>query len=175
MEPPEFLTSEAATPGPPPPARRRRPPPRPGVGDEYPAPPGPGIWALGGRLGWVAGLVLALSSFMGWYSGGAEEGPSVAVLGWNTGTLGKLVFFVGLAVVCLAVLRALGVEPPRSLPHSLLVVALGTLGTVFVLVRVVSIPDALAGTGDRAVGLWVALIAALAVLVAGLLQAEEEL
>jgi len=126
-------------------------------------------------MSWVAGLVLALSSFMGWYSGGAEEGPSISVLGWNTGTLGKLVFFVGLAVVCLALLRALGVEPPRSLPESLLVVALGTLGTVFVLIRVISIPDSLAGTGDRTVGLWVALIAALAVIVCGLLRAGEEL
>ncbi len=126
-------------------------------------------------MSWVAGLVLALSPFMGWYSGGAEEGPAVAVLGWNSGVPGKLVFFAGLAVVSLALLRALGVELPRGLPESLLVVGLGTLATVLVLVRIISIPDSLVGTGDRAVGLWVALAAALAVIACGLLRAGEEL
>jgi hypothetical protein len=128
-----------------------------------------------GRASWVAGLALALSSFMGWYAGAAEEGPRVAVLGWNTGTPGKLVFFAGVAVICLALLRGLGVEPPRLLPESLLVVSLGTLSTALVLFRVISIPDSLVGTGDRAAGLWVALVSALAVIVCGLLRAGEEL
>ena len=91
-----------------------------------------GVVGLGDGLGIVAGLVLAVSSFTGWYSG-EGEGVTISVLGWNTGILGKLVLFVGLAVVLVLVLRELGIEPPAALPQSLLTVALGALGTIFVL------------------------------------------
>ena len=57
-----------------------------------------GLWAAGERITWVAGLVLALSSFMDWYAG-SGVGVKLAVIGWHTGVLGKLVFFVGLAVL----------------------------------------------------------------------------
>jgi hypothetical protein len=112
---------------------------------------------------------------MGWYSGTSAEGPTISVLGWNTGTLGKLVFAIGLAVIVLAILRELGVEMPRSFPECLIVVVLGTMATVFVLIRVISIPDEFAGTANRAVGLWVALASAAALVVIGLARAREEL
>jgi hypothetical protein len=127
------------------------------------------------QASWVAGLCLALSAFMGWYSGTASEGPTISVLGWNTGTVGKLVFVLGVAVVVLAARRAAGVELPRSLPESVLLVVLGTAATVLVLIRVVSIPDEYAGTTNRAVGLWVGLASAVIVIVAGLVRAGEEL
>jgi hypothetical protein len=136
---------------------------------------GTGVFAAGHRIGWIAGLVLALSSFMSWYSGRSLEGPTLAVVGWHTGAVGKLVFFVGLAVLVLAVLREAGVELPPAVPESLVVIALGALGTILVLVRVISIPDTFAGTSGRAIGIWIALAAALAVIVAGLLRAGEEL
>jgi hypothetical protein len=141
---------------------------------ETPTPP-PARWVFAARTSWVAGLVLAMSSFMGWYSGSSTEGPIISVLGWNTGTLGKLVFVVGVGVVALALLRELGVEMPSNLPESMIVVALGTTGAVLVLIRVISIPDEFAGTANRAVGLWVALIASAAVIVSGLVRAGEEL
>ena len=132
---------------------------------------------FGSRLGWIAGLVLALSSFMGWYSGSAAEGqgPPLAVLGWHTGTLGKLVFFIGLAVVLLAVAEEVGVELPPSIPASLVVASLGTLATIFVLVRLISIPDTFAGTASRGVGIWISLVAGLLVILGGLVRAAEEL
>lgn len=132
-------------------------------------------WVVAARTSWVAGLVLAMSSFMGWYSGSSAEGPIISVLGWNTGTLGKLVFVIGVAIVALALLRELGVEMPSNLPESMIVVALGTTGAVLVLIRVISIPDEFAGTANRGVGLWVALIASAAVIVSGLVRAGEEL
>ena len=55
----------------------------------------------------LAGFVLMLSTFMGWYAG-SDEGPTIAVIGWHTGAIGKLVFLLGLAVVVLVVLRELG-------------------------------------------------------------------
>jgi hypothetical protein len=134
-----------------------------------------GITALGAQVTWVTGPVLAVSSFTGWYSGQSVEGPTLSVTGWNTGTLGKLVFLIGVAVVCLAVLRRFGLEFPSAVPESLIVIALGALGTVFVLIRLISIPASVAGTSGRSVGIWISLAAAVGVIAAGLLQAAEEL
>jgi hypothetical protein len=130
---------------------------------------------VAGRVAWVAGLALTLSAFMGWYSGTSVEGPVLSVLGWNTGTIGKLVFVLGLAVILLALRGQVGVELPRSLPESVILIVLGTTATTLVLIRVISIPDQLAGTSNRGVGLWVALASAITVLVAGFLRATEEL
>ena len=132
-----------------------------------------GLLGLGDRLGLVAGVVLAVSAFTGWYTG-SGEGATIAVLGWDTGILGKLVLVVGLLVVLVAILRELGIELPAALPESLVTIALGALATIFVLIRVISIPDDFFFAG-RGVGLWIALVAAIAVAVAGLLQASEEL
>lgn len=123
----------------------------------------------------TAGLVLAVSSFTSWYSGDSAEGPTISVTGWNSGTPGKLVCLIGLAVVTLAVARGVGVEFPRGAPPALLVLALGALATVFVLIRAISIPPELVGTGHRSIGIWISLAAAVAVIVSGLFQAREEL
>lgn len=133
----------------------------------------PGLYGLGDGLGLVAGIVLAVSAFTGWYTG-EGQGVTISVLGWHTGVLGKLVLFVGLAAVLMVVLRELGIEPPAALPQSLVTVALGALGTIFVLVRLISIPDDFF-FAQRGVGIWISLVAAIAVIVAGLLQASEEL
>lgn len=132
-----------------------------------------GPFGLGDGLALVAGVVLAVSSFTGWYTG-EGEGVTISVLAWNTGVLGKLVLFVGLAVVLVLVLRELGVEPPAAVPQSLLTVTLGALATIFVLVRAISIPDEFFFAG-RGIGLWISLLASVALIGAGLLQASEEL
>jgi hypothetical protein len=143
--------------------------------DAFVRPAGGGFWALGGRLTWVAGLVLALSSFTDWYAGPDTAGPPLAVIGWHTGTLGKLIFFVGLAVLALVAAREAGFELPPAVPESLVVIALGSLATIFVLIRLISIPDSLQPTAGRGIGIWISLLASLAVIVAGLLRASEEL
>jgi hypothetical protein len=146
-------------------------------GDEPPgrAPAyGQGFWGLGERMTWVSGLVLAISSFTGWYSG-SGDGLTLSVIGWNTGALGKLVFFVGLAVLALVALREAGIDLPATVPESLVVLALGSLATIFVLIRLISIPDRFLPASGRSIGIWISLLAALAVIVAGLLRAGEEL
>src|SRR5215475_2395243 len=112
MEPPDFFDIEAPATTPADPGADRR--------ELSPS----GVLAMGDQVTWVAGLVLALSSFMGWYAG-SGVGIKLAVIGWHTGTLGKLVFFIGLAVVLLVVLRELGFELPPSIPESLVILALG--------------------------------------------------
>src|SRR5262245_34244641 len=145
-----------------------------------PAPPPPtrpgvdGIWGSGDRIVWLSALILSLSAFMGWYSG-EGVGVTLSVIGWNTGTLGKLVFFIGLATLAIVVLRESGIELPASVPESLVILALGALAPVFVLIRVISIPDDVLPADGRGIGIWISLLAAVGVIVGGLLRAVEEL
>jgi hypothetical protein len=138
---------------------------RPGVG---------GLWAAGERITWVAGLVLALSSFMGWYAG-SGVGVKLAVIGWHSGVLGKLVFFLGLAVLVIVALREFGFELPPSVPESLVMLGIGALAAVFVLIRIISIPDSVLPADGRGIGIWISLVASLGVILGGILRAAEEL
>jgi len=128
---------------------------------------------LGGRLTFLFGLLLTLSALTGWYTG-EGEGTTVSVIGWHTGTIGKIVLFLGLAAVLLVVVRELGVALPAAVPESLVTIALGALATILVLVRLVSIPDTFF-FAHRGIGIWISLACALGIIAAGLLEASEEL
>jgi hypothetical protein len=145
----------------------------PGRGDLIPA-RAEGIWGLGERVTWVSALVLAVSAFTGWYVG-EGEGPSLSVIGWHTGVVGQLVFFIGLAVLALVGLREAGIDLPAGVPESLVVIFLGSAATILVLIRVIDIPEEFLPARGRGVGLWIALAASLGVILAGLLEAAEEL
>ena len=127
----------------------------------------------GEGLAWLGGLVLALSTFMSWYTFDADVGFTVSITGWHTGLLGKLVFFVGLAVLAFLALRASGVELPPSVPGGMVIAGFGLVATIFVLVRVISIPDDFSPAG-RSIGLWISLLAGLLLIAAGLLRSAEE-
>jgi hypothetical protein len=161
VETPDFFELDPPDPGAPPPAG-------------YARTAAGGLWAAGDRITWIAGLVLALSSFMDWYAG-SGVGVKLAVIGWHSGVLGKLVFFIGLAVLALVALRESGLELPPNVPESLLVLALGALAAIFVLIRLISIPDAVLPADGRGIGIWISLLAALGVILGGLLRAAEEL
>ncbi len=132
------------------------------------------ISGLGQMLTWVSGLVLAISAFTDWYVG-SGPGPTTSVIGWHTGPLGKLVFFIALAVLALVILREAGIELPATVPESLVVIALGALSTIFVLIRLLSVPDEFFGWRGRGIGIFISLVASLLVIAAGLLRAGEEL
>jgi hypothetical protein len=161
VETPDFFELELPAPGTP-------------AGGEHVRPAPGGMWALGDRVAWVSGLVLALSSFTDWYAG-SGVGVKLAVIGWHTGVLGKLVFFLGLAVLALVALREAGFELSTSVPESLLVIALGAVATVFVLIRIISIPDSVLPADGRGIGIWISLAAAVGVVAGGVLRAAEEL
>jgi hypothetical protein len=161
VETPDFFDVDAPEPSAPAPTSAPRPAPG-------------GIWAAGERIIWVSALVLALSSFMGWYAG-SGVGVKLAVIGWHSGVLGKLVFFIGLAVLALVALRESGFELPPTVPDSLLVLGLGALALIFVLIRLISIPDSVLPADGRGIGIYISLIAALGVVFGGLLRAAEEL
>jgi hypothetical protein len=134
------------------------------------------FWTVGELATLISGLVLSISAFTDWYAGSESGGAfTLSVIGWHTGALGKLVFFVGLAVLALFALREAGIELPATVPESLIVIALGSLATIFVLIRLISIPDTFLPASGRGIGIWISLLAALAVIVAGLVRASEEL
>jgi hypothetical protein len=134
--------------------------------------------AYAGTLTWLSGLLLSLSTFMSWYSGRATDsggyGLVLSVIGWHTGILGQIVFFLGLIVLALVVMEWAGVTLPASLPASLVVIGVGVLATVLVLVRVIWVPSELLPANGRGIGIWIALLAAVSVIVSGLLAAAEE-
>jgi hypothetical protein len=131
------------------------------------------VWSAGERLTWLSGLVLALSTLMGWYVGVGEE-PTIAVIGWHTGAIAKIVLVIGLAVIALHLLQQAGIDLPATVPVSLIVIVLGSLATILVLIRVITIPEEFQ-PASRGIGLWISLVAALLVIAAGLLRASEEL
>jgi hypothetical protein len=132
-----------------------------------------GLHAQSGRLIFLFGLLLAVSAFTGWYRG-EGEGTTVSVLGWDSGTIGKVVFFLGLLAVLVVVLREVGVDMPAALPESLVAIAIGSTATILVLVRLISIPDTFFFAG-RGIGIWISLACAIGIILAGLLEASEEL
>lgn len=132
------------------------------------------ISGLGQMLTWVSGLTLAISAFTDWYVG-SGPGPTTSVIGWHTGALGKLVLVIGLAVLALVIVREAGIELPATVPESLVIIALGALSTIFVLIRLISVPDEFFGWRGRGIGIFISLIASLLVIAAGLLRAGEEL
>jgi hypothetical protein len=129
--------------------------------------------APGEALAWLGAIVFTLSAFMGWYTG-LVDGLRVSVVGWDTGLLGKLVVVIGLLVIVVLALRIAGVELPPSIPSGLLIAGLGALGTIFVLVRLLQIPDDYSDF-SRAFGIWVSLLSAILLIAAGLLKAADEL
>jgi hypothetical protein len=149
-------------------------PRQPAPPDRYPRPAVGGIWSAGDRIIWVSGLVLCISAFTDWYAG-SGVGVTLAVIAWHTGVLGKLIFFIGLAVLALAALREAGFELPPAIPESLLVLALGALALIFVLIRLISIPESMLPADSRGIGIFISLFAALGIVLGGLLRAAEEL
>ena len=111
---------------------------------------------------------------MGWYSISGDLRGSLSVLGWNTGTIGKLVFAVGVIVLLLLALRAFGVELPPSVPDGIVIAALGLLATILILIRLIDVPETFQPMVGRGIGIWLSLLAALLLIVAGLLKSVED-
>jgi len=136
--------------------------------------PGAGeLSGMGSRLTFLFGILLAMSALTGWYSG-EGNGTTVSVIGWHTGTVGKVVLFLGLAAVVLVVLREAGVSLPASVPESLVAIGIGSVATILVLVRIISIPDSFF-FASRGIGIWISLACAIGIILAGLLEASDEL
>ena len=112
------------------------------------------------RSTWIAGggaVVLLISTFFAWWKVSAL-GFSVNASGWDTGGLGKLVFFVALIAIALVVIDHMKVDVSQMpIPVPLALLGAGALSVLLVVIRYIDTPDGV----DRAWGIYVAFIAAL--------------
>ena len=70
-------------------------------------------------------------------------------------------------------LHQAGIVLPATVPESLVVIVLGSSATILVLIRLISIPEEFQ-PASRGIGIWISLIAGLAVIAAGFVKASEE-
>jgi hypothetical protein len=133
-----------------------------------------GLRSLGELLAWLGAIVLTLGPFMAWYTISGDLRGTLSVTGWNTGTVGKLVFLAGFAVLVLLSLRAAGVELPPQVPGGLVIAVVAAFATVLVIIRLIDTPERFEPAVGRAIGIWISLLAALLLIVAGLLKSADE-
>jgi hypothetical protein len=139
---------------------------------------------LGELIAGGSGLVLIISLFLNWYSVSAKNAfvdISQGVSGWDALSLIDLLcLVVGGLAIAVAVGRAANMIP-RQLPASpgfILLVA-GGIALLFVLFRLISIPDGGAGNlpgvdVGRSIGVFLAFLAAAGVTLGGWLTWNEE-
>jgi hypothetical protein len=124
------------------------------------------------RSTWIAGggaVVLLISTFLSWWKVSAL-GFSVNASGWDTGALGKLVFFVALIAIALVVVDHMKVDVSQlPVPVPLALLGAGVLSVLLVLLRFIDTPDHV----DWAWGLYLALIASLVLTYGGWLKLQE--
>ncbi|MDX6537546.1 MAG: hypothetical protein QOD37_1887 [Gaiellales bacterium] len=125
------------------------------------------------RSTWLTGggaVVLLISTFFSW--GKVSLGPiTLNVSGWDTGALGKLVFFAALIAIILVVIDYMKVDVSQMpIPVSLALVGAAAAGLLFVILRFLFMPDGL----SRAWGLYLAIIAAAVLAYGAWLKLQED-
>jgi hypothetical protein len=133
-----------------------------------------------------AAVVLFISLFLDWYTVSVEGfgnlgGSSAGGSAWDALDIGSIfLLLVILAVIAIVVLRALGNEPGGlPVPLSTIVLGLGALATLYILFRLlvspVDVPDAFDDAVDvgRGIGIFLGLLAAIAIAAGGFLSARE--
>ena len=97
------------------------------------------------RSTWIAGggaVVLLISTFFSWGRYDLPLGISVNVSGWDTGALGKLVFFVALIAIVLVVIDHMKVDVSQlPVPVSLALIGAAGLAVLLVVIRFIDMPD----------------------------------
>lgn len=113
----------------------------------------------------VGAALLAVSTFLPWYRG--PLGVEVSASGWATGSLGPVVFFLGLASLAIIVLRRAGVALSLPTEESLVHEGFGYAAVLAVLVKArfrPGLPPELGGIRmGVGWGIWLAVVAGIAV------------
>ena len=128
----------------------------------------------------VSAIVLLIFSFFKWYSVdfGTDDldipgvPTSASANGWDV-TLGWLAVIIGLVMLAQILASKLGgMDMPDlgSVTWGQVHLALGGLAFVFVLIKLIDVPDGV----DRKIGLFVSLVAAAGLAVGGYLKFQEE-
>lgn len=127
---------------------------------------------------WVTGigaLILFISIFLSWYS---YEG--IGGSGWDATKLTIIPLLCSLAAIAIVVLRIVDVDMSAiPVPMAFIVIGLGGLSTLIVLIRLLIKPSIGVGpvkfTPGLSYGIFISLLAAIAVLVGGILMQREEM
>jgi hypothetical protein len=115
----------------------------------------------------AAGAVLVVSLFLEWYGAGAKTWTA-----WQSfGTLDVVLAVAGLMAIALAVVAVVHRTQAVPLAIGSLLVLLGVVASAWLVFRVASPPD---GVTHREAGLWIALVACLAVTIAALASIRDE-
>lgn len=129
----------------------------------------------------AAGLLLFISLFLEWYTVSAESAlvdVGFGGSGWEwLGFIDVLLFLCIAVAIGLAVMRALNMLPRLPIAPGLLLLGVGAVATLLVLFRLLVTPDDSGLTGvdiSRSLGVFVAMVAALGMLVGGWLAWNEE-
>lgn len=117
----------------------------------------------------VSGLVLLVSLFLPWYDDGEGSGSQT---GWEAfALLDLLLAVVALAALAIPLVTASQRVPAVSIAHQSLTTLVGILTLVWVLIRVLNLPDEATG---REIGLAVGCLATLGVVAGGLIAMRDE-
>lgn len=142
--------------------------------------------SLGEKLVAVGGIILFIGVFLPWYSvSSAYGGGSASTSLWTTsqgiGILILLACIVGVGILVLRMFEVLDLND-QGVPESLVVLIAAAVAGVFVVIRVISIPDggvgllgAAAGISvGRTWGLFIGVIAAAIFVVGAVMKFQQE-
>lgn len=184
--------SMPATPPPPPPAAE----PPPSYQSSAPSGQAAGQmtfdFASVPRSVWISfggAIVLLVSVFFNWYTAsisvnvlGQTQSASGSESGWDSGTAAKLIFLLALVAVVAWCVELFAPTVTLPFPAWMIAGACGALSLLLVLFKIVSKPGGadsfnIAGVGHASIGtawgIWVALLAAIAVLIGAYLRMNE--
>ena len=128
---------------------------------------------------WVAAagsLILLISCFLSWYSVSVSGfgAASAKASGWDATDLSKLIALLALAGLVIIGLELFATNVSLPYPSSLILIGIGALSTLLVLIKMIDKPDAPSPVNvGLAYGIFVALIAAIAIAVGGYLKMSE--
>ena len=160
-------------------------------GSEPPAPAGPSKpvssvdFSIVPRSVWISAggaLVLFISVFLDWFkaSGSVKVGNisvsgSASESGWHSGALAKLVALLALVALAVWVIELFVPNVTLPFPGWMIAGGAGAIALLFVLVKFVDKPDSgvSAISVGTAYGLWIALLASIAVVVGAYLRMTE--
>jgi hypothetical protein len=151
---------------------------RPGTPAFDPASVPRSVWISAGGA-----AVLLISVFFSWYSVSVKNFGSSGVSGWDATDLAKLVFLLALIALAAWIVELFVPTVTLPAPASLIAGGAGVLAVLIVLFRIVSKPggDALNSAFAKAAGIsigtswgiWLALLAAIAVVVGAYMRMNE--
>jgi hypothetical protein len=121
---------------------------------------------------WVAAggsLILLISVFLEWYH--VDLGPiSIGRSGWDESSLAKLVALLALVALVIIGLELFATTVALPYPSSLILIGIGALSALLVIIKMIDKP---ASQVSLSYGIFVSLIAAIAVAVGGYLKMQE--